>query len=78
LQLSQENQNLLFPQGFYFDKENRHIEPLAVNRFFTVNPILSMNCEQKKRGLSCENAGKSSYVLGAGVKLCNFAKFQSL
>ena len=61
-------QNLLFPNGIYFDKENRHIEPLTVNQFFIVNPQFSMDYEHKKRGLSPENLRKSPCVLGAGLE----------
>ena len=61
-------QNLLFPQGFYFDKKNRHIEPLTVNRFFVVNPEFSMTYENKKRGLSHENVRKSPFVLEGGLE----------
>ena len=61
-------QNLLFPKGILFDKENRHIEPLTVNQFFVINPELSMNNECKKKGLSHENTEKSPFVLGAGLE----------
>ena len=60
-------QNLLFPKGILFDKENKHIEPLIVNQFFVINPNLSVNYENKKRGLFYENTEKSPYVLGSGV-----------
>ena len=61
-------QDLMFPKGFYFDKENRHIEPPVINQFFIVNSNLSMNYEHKKRGLSPENLRKSPCVLGAGLE----------
>ena len=61
-------QNLLFPKGILFDKENRHIEPLTVNQFFIVNPKFSTNYENKKSRLSYENLEKSAYVPRAGVE----------
>ena len=61
-------QNLLFPKGILFDKENRHIEPLTVNQFFIINPEFSTNYEHKKRELSHENMKKSPFVLGAGLE----------
>jgi DNA invertase Pin-like site-specific DNA recombinase len=71
-------QNLLFPKGFYFDKKNKHIEPLAINQFFFVNPELSMDYEHKKRELSPKNRRKSPCVLGAGVLICNLIKFNNI
>ena len=61
-------QNLLFPKGILFDKENRYIEPLTVNQFFIINPEFSTNYERKKRGLSHENMKKSPFVPGAGLE----------
>ena len=61
-------QNLMFPKGLYFDKENRHIEPLAVNQFFVVTHELSMNYEDKKRGLYDKNIKKSPCVLEGGLE----------
>ncbi len=61
-------QNLLFPQGILYNKENKHIEPLTVNRFFVVNTQFSMDYENKKRELSCKNTGKSPFVPGAGLE----------
>jgi hypothetical protein len=43
-------QNLLFPQGFYFDKENKHIEPLTVNRFFCCKPLIINELRAKEKG----------------------------
>ena len=61
-------QNLLFPEGILFDKENRHIEPLTVNQFFIINHEFSMSCENEKTELSCKNTEKSRLVLGAGLE----------
>lgn len=61
-------QNLLFPQGILFNKENRYIEPLKVNQFFIVNPNNPMDCEKIKMDFSAENAEKSKLVPEAGLE----------
>ena len=61
-------QNLLFPKGFYFDKESRHIEPPVVNQFFIVNHKISASCGNKKAGLSNKNIEKSRCVPEAGLE----------
>ena len=71
-------QNLMFPKGLYFDKENKHIEPLLVNQFFNINPHLSMIYSNKKRELSDKNIKKSSLVLEGGVFYCNMLFYECL
>ena len=61
-------QNLLFPKGIHYSKENKHIEPLIVNQFFIVNPEFSRSCDKKEEDFSDENAEESRFVLGAGLE----------
>ena len=60
-------QNLLFPKGILFNKENGNIEPLSVNQFFTTKSIYSINYNNKKRKLSHENMKKSPFCTSGGT-----------
>lgn len=60
-------QNLIFPQGIIYNKENSHIEPLSINHFFNVNSCNIYDCDEKEKGFLSQKTKKSSYVLGAGV-----------
>lgn len=43
-------QNLVFPEGFVWNKKNDDIEPLSKNEFFFQYPLKSMSYEEKKNG----------------------------
>lgn len=59
-------QNLIFPKGIVFHKENSHIEPLSMNNFFTINSYNIGDCSKKEKGFNSEKTVKSQPVLGAG------------
>ena len=61
-------QNLLFPNGILFDKENKYIEPLAVNQFFTTNINISIDCGRNKKDFSAKNTKKSAKVESTGLE----------
>ena len=60
-------QNLIFPKGIIYNKENSHIEPLSLNNFFNIKGNNTVNYLGKEKGLNSEKSVKSPYVLGAGV-----------
>lgn len=61
-------QNLMFPKGIVFHKENSHIEPLEVNSFFNVKSYNIGDCSKKEMGFSSKKTVKSQNVLGAGTQ----------
>ncbi|GAB6121183.1 recombinase family protein [Dysgonomonas termitidis] len=71
-------QNLIFPEGIIYNKENNHIEPLSINNFFNVKHNNTANYLGKEKGLNSEKSVKSPYVLGAGVKQYNITLFAFL
>jgi DNA invertase Pin-like site-specific DNA recombinase len=60
-------QNLIFPEGIIYDKENSHIEPLSVNNFFNIKHSNTVDYLGKEKGLNSEKTVKSPYVLGAEI-----------
>jgi len=58
-------QNLIFPNGIIYDKENSHIEPLSINHFFNINNYNIDDCSKKEKGFNSEKSVKSQPVLGA-------------
>ena len=61
-------QHLLFPQGAYYRKEERQIEPIETNSFFRVNIRLSDDFKDEENALVFENPPKATFVLGAGIE----------
>ena len=61
-------QNLVFPNGICFDKNNGHIEPLSVNQFIALKPLNTRDSEDKKKGTISQNNQMSLQVPGAGLE----------
>lgn len=60
-------QNLVFPNGIRFNKNNSHIEPLSVNQFIALKPLNTGDSEDKKKGTISQNNQMSLQVPGAGL-----------
>lgn len=69
-------QNLIFPKGIIYNKENSHIEPLSLNNFFNIKGNNTVNYLGKEKGLNSEKSVKSPYVLGAGTIPVNQEKLR--
>ena len=61
-------QNLVFPEGFIYDKNKADIEPIRVNEFFLLNYSFSNGNSNKNQRTSCENHSSSLRVLEAGLE----------
>ena len=61
-------QNLIFPEGICYDKKSDHIEPLAVNSFFVVNPCKTEHSKQKENGQTAFFRDLSALAPQAGLE----------
>lgn len=61
-------QNLIFPEGFSYNKEMRHIKPKKVNQLFTTNGLYQGDSEEKAKGTNSVNCHLSPYVAPKGIK----------
>ncbi|MBX9852451.1 MAG: recombinase family protein [Cytophagaceae bacterium] len=59
-------QNMLFPEGILFDKENDDYRPSNINVVLELIAELSANCNDKKKGLSEKNSEQSRSVARGG------------
>ncbi len=61
-------QNLIFPEGNIYNKENSHIEPLSMNNFFNIKHNNTANYLGKEKGLNSKKTVKPPYVPRAGLE----------
>ena len=61
-------QNLIFPDGLVYNKENDDIEPISKNEFIVIFDLKSTNCADKKRKTNHQNDDLSPLVLEAGLE----------
>ena len=61
-------QNLIFPDGLVYNKENDDIEPINKNEFIFIFDLKSTNCADKKRKTNHQNDDLSPLVLEAGLE----------
>ena len=61
-------QKLVFPNGFYYDKNNEHIEPVSINSFFELKYSYPTICNSIKKGTNRPNNDLSLRVLEAGLE----------
>ena len=61
-------QNLMFPDGLVYNKENDDIEPISKNEFMFLFGLKSRDYESKKRDKSSKNDNLSPSVLEAGLE----------
>ncbi len=61
-------QNLVFPEGFVYDKNKDDIEPIRVNGFFLLNYSFSIDNRDKKEETNRQNDDLSLRVLEAGLE----------
>ena len=61
-------QNLAFPDGVVWDKENEIIEPLSKNEFLFVYDLKSINCEEKENGQTADFDNLSALAPQVGLE----------
>ena len=61
-------QNLIFPDGVVYNKENDDIEPLSKNGFIFLFDLKSASCDGKKKSKPSKNDDLSPLVLEAGLE----------
>ena len=61
-------QKLVFPNGFYYDKNNEHIEPISINSFFELKYSYPTICNGIKKETNRQNNDLSLRVLEAGLE----------
>ncbi len=61
-------QNLVFPEGFVYDKNKDDIEPIRVNGFFLLNHSFPTDNRDKKEETNRKNCDSSRIVLEAGLE----------
>ena len=61
-------QNLIFPDGMVWDKENDDIEPVSKNEFLFTWGLKSITYEQKKNGQTAENCNLSALAPPRGLE----------
>ena len=61
-------QNLTFPNGLIYNKENDDIEPISINEFIFLLNSKSESYEDKKKRQTVKNNGLSPWVPGAGLE----------
>ena len=61
-------QQLVFPNGFIFDKENKVIEPPMVNSLFGLNALFTETFDKKEKGFFSKKTEKPQIVPGAGLE----------
>ena len=65
-------QKLVFPDGVYFQKENREYLTERVNELFNLTILLSSDKNRNKKGLNSNKTEKSSLVAGARLERTTF------
>ena len=61
-------QNLIFPDGLVYDKENDDIEPLSKNEFLFVFDLKSMGYKDKEKGQTLISEDLSSVAPELGLE----------
>ena len=61
-------QNLIFPEGLVWSKENEDIEPLSVNDFLFVFNLKSANYKQNKNGQTADFSNLSALAPPVGLE----------
>ena len=61
-------QNLIFPEGLVWRKENEDIEPLSVNGFLFVFNLKSTNYKQNKNGQTADFSNLSALAPPVGLE----------
>ena len=61
-------QNLIFPDGLVYDKENDDIEPLSKNEFLFVFDLKSMGYKDKAKGQTLNSEDLSSVAPELGLE----------
>ena len=61
-------QELIFPEGFIYDKNEEDIEPIKVNQFFLEKPRNSIVYDENEKRTNLEKSDLSLHVLEAGLE----------
>ena len=61
-------QNLIFPDGIVWDKENEDIEPISKNEFLFLFDTNSMSCKDKEKGQTLKNEDLSALAPPRGLE----------